>query len=110
MKVKDFLAQWFPVYLIALVILFIAGSFFMKACWQGYQIDEQKLMDLCGITMGELFTPVFSTENCPEAGQVFVEVQICYTNWPLVYIMIGSFSILFFIVALLMYRSDDSYS
>ena len=107
MKVKGFLEQWFPVYLIALVILLLVGSFSMKACWDGYQVNEQRLLELCGTTVEEFFNPDLEPATCPEAGQAFAKVEVCYTNWPLVLITVGIFSLLFFIVSLVMYQSDD---
>jgi hypothetical protein len=76
-------------FLIILVGMVLWGRTGLEICWDGIEVDEPRLQELCGISREEYFSPDFDPERCPEAEQAVYLVGDCDTNWASVILYTG---------------------
>ena len=65
--------------LVAGVVLWGRAS--LEICWDGLEVDEPLLEELCGINSTEYFSADFDAASCPEAEQAVKVVGGCDTDW-----------------------------
>jgi hypothetical protein len=75
---------WALIGLLIFVMAIAVGSQMLVMLWDGYDVDEEKLMELCGITREEYFSPDFDPASCPEAVQAEYMVGGEEIMWPAV--------------------------
>jgi hypothetical protein len=75
---------WLAVFLVILVGIVLWGRSAFIVCWDGLEVDEPLLLELCGITKDEYFSSDFDLASCPEAEQALSMVGGCDTDWGLV--------------------------
>ena len=75
---------WLAVFLVILVGIVLWGRSALVVCWDGYEVDEPLLFELCGITEDEYFSGGFELASCPESEQAISMVGGCDTDWGLV--------------------------
>lgn len=96
---------WIIVTVLVLIITISVNSNTAVTCWDGVEVSEPLLMDLCGITPEEYFSPDFDYADCPDADLAANVVSECEPDWPAVWqltaVVMGLYlllSALFFIV------------
>jgi hypothetical protein len=102
MRIKWVLG-WFVVF-----VLFVAAVFWWAAqsfiiCWDGIEVDEPLLMDLCGITEEEYFSLDFKYADCPEAEQAVYMIGGCETDWPSVFPVVAGLAFAFLLISVVLY-------
>jgi hypothetical protein len=68
-------------------------------CWDGIEVDEPLLMELCGITEEEYFGSDFIPEDCPEAWDAIRMVGGCETDWPSAISLTVMVMIVYFVIS-----------
>ena len=80
---------WLAGFLIILVGMVVWGRSALEICWDGMEVDEPLLQELCGISREEYLSPNFDPENCPESDQAVYMVGGCDTDWASVILYTG---------------------
>jgi len=75
----------------------------MVMYWDGFDVDEEMLMDLCGITREEYFSPDFDPASCPEAVQAEYMIGGREILWPVVIISAMAVLLVYTIVSGIIY-------
>jgi hypothetical protein len=65
-------------------------------CWDGIEVDEPLLIELCGITEEEYLSGDFVPEDCPEAWDAIRMVGGCETDWPSAIMLTAMVMIVYF--------------
>ncbi len=81
MKNKTFLI-WV---ILTLAVLALSVFYFSREaiiCWDGIDVNEPLLNELCGISREEYFSPDFNPDDCPESEEAVYMVGGCETDWP----------------------------
>ncbi len=91
------------IFLIGLVIVaggsFLGGRENITICWDGLKVDEPLLMELCGMTKEDYYSGNFNPEDCPEAEQAVSMTGGCETDWPMVWLMVGSLTAIYLLIS-----------
>ncbi|MFN2143823.1 MAG: hypothetical protein ACK2T7_00645 [Anaerolineales bacterium] len=80
MKSKTFLI-WL---VITLAVLALSVFYFSRQaiiCWDGLEVDEPLLQELCGISREEYFSGDFNPDDCPESEEAVHMIGGCETDW-----------------------------
>lgn len=96
---KKTLVIWAVVYLVLLLGVIVWGSQTATICWDGLDVDEAKLMELCGITREDYFSEDYNPEDCPEAENAVTMIGGCEPDWLTVGIYAGAFSLFYFLAS-----------
>jgi hypothetical protein len=72
---------WLAGFLVILMGVVLWGRASWEICWDGLEVDEPLLLELCGITEDEYFSSEFDPVSCPEAEQAVYMVGGCDTDW-----------------------------
>lgn len=72
---------WLAVLVVLLAAIIIWGSQSVIICWDGFEVDEDLLMDLCGITAQEYYSLDFKYKDCPRADEAVYMVGSCDPDW-----------------------------
>ena len=77
---------------VVLTLLVLAASLVIHSqtaiiCWDGLEVDEPLLKELCGITPEEYFSDDFSLDDCPEAVDALQMTGGCETDWITVWML-----------------------
>ena len=80
MKNKTFLI-WIVLTLLVLAISLLIHSQTAIICWDGLDVDESLLTELCGLTPEEYFGDNFNLDDCPAAVDALRMTGGCETDW-----------------------------
>lgn len=86
------------IYVVLLAVVVVWSSQTNIICWDGFEVDEPLLMELCGITEEEYLSLDFKTEDCPEASEALYMVGGCETDWSAVFWFGVVFSVVYLAV------------
>lgn len=96
---KKRLVIWAVVYLVLLLGVIVWGSQTAIICWDGLDVDEDMLMELCGITREDYFSEDFNYEDCPEAENAVTMIGGCEPDWLTIGMFAGGFSLVYFLAS-----------
>lgn len=104
--------KWLIAGWLAVGILVLLGAFFLAQqnlmiCWDGYEVDEELLMDMCGITEEAFLSGDYDNEACPNADEAMRMVGGCEPDLPAVMVatgMVGLGYLLLSVVLLVLWR------
>ncbi len=100
---KGFFWVWLVVLILALAGIFIWGMDAFTMCWDGLEVDEPLLMDLCGITREQYFSAEFNPEDCPESEQAVYMVGGCEPQYDTVIFAMVGFALSYLILSGIIY-------
>lgn len=100
---KRIIGIWLAVLLVFLAGIIIWGSQSLVACWDGFEVDEDLMMDLCGITGDEYFSLDFKYEDCPRAEEAVYMVGSCEPMWFLIWGLAGGFLVVYLVLSAIGY-------
>lgn len=80
---------WLGGLLVILVGMLLWGRSAMVICWDGLEVDEEMLQELCGISSEEYFSEDFDLDSCPQAVNAVQMVGGCETDWTSVILITG---------------------
>jgi len=110
MKNRTFLI-WGILTLVVLSLSVFINSRQAIICWDGIDVDEQLLDQLCGLTREEYFSDDFNLDDCPQALNAVQMIGGCETDWATVWVLTGMVTVVylllsavFFIIRWLMIR------
>jgi hypothetical protein len=72
---------WLAGLLLVVIGVLLWGRAAIEICWDGIDVNEPLLKELCGISREEYFSPEFEPSTCPEAEQALRVVGGCDTDW-----------------------------
>ena len=86
--------KWLLVGWILLGLLVIWGAFSMAQksftiCWDGLEVDEAQLMEMCGITRADYLSGNYDREACPNADETTYMIGGCEPDLPAVWAATG---------------------
>jgi hypothetical protein len=92
--IKRYLLLW------ALVLI---GSYWLGynstyMCWDGLEVDEELLMELCGVTEEEYWT--MDVEACPRSIEAVTMIGGCEPDWSTVIGLMVGVSVLYHLIFL----------
>jgi len=64
---KKMLWRWLIIGVLILIVVFVFSAYMLSYYWTGIDIDEDLLMELCGITREEYLSEEFNPDDCPES-------------------------------------------
>lgn len=86
-----FINKWyFIIWFIVLIFFFFFTSSITTLCWDGIDIDEELLMQNCGVTSEQYWQKIEEDNSfCPSASEAVRSVGGCGPDW----ILVGAFLI-----------------
>ena len=100
-----FINKWyFIIWIIVIVVSFFFASSFATLCWDGLDINEEKLMQDCKVTPEEYWQQMeINNSFCPEGQESFRPIGGCGPDWGIVGVFVIFTSIIYNILYAVVY-------
>ena len=76
---------WIIMAVLVFAFTFFSAKDYAVYCWDGLEIDEPLLEELCGISKQEYLSGDFDPDACPDAYEAVRMIGGCETEWPVVW-------------------------
>lgn len=83
------LAGWIVLGLLVAWVAFTLSQESFTICWDGLEVDEDQLMEMCGITKADYLSGNYDQEACPNADDAAHMVGGCEPDMPAVWAATG---------------------
>lgn len=90
---KRLLVVWLLVGVLLVAGVVYWGSQNIILCWDGVEIDEEMLMDRCGMTQADFFDADWDLTDCPEGEEAIRYVGSCDPEWGSIGLLAGGFGL-----------------
>ncbi len=80
---KDRLTVWYLMFFTVIFFTsFFFSAYFYQICWEGYNVDEEQLAELCKVSVSKYWQ--IRAENqtfCPEGIKTVTNIKGCEPDW-----------------------------